>query len=108
MRCAIRLLSADEIFGEQDDQVAIHGHLHTFAEQPPAAACAPTVGDISASSVQPLDRAASVGSPERALRLAALRRCQRDQVKTGLFPQNPPKLIGRAFLDPIGHLHSVR
>ena len=54
------------------------------------------------------DRAGPVGSPERAFRLAALRRCQRDQVQAGLFPQDPPKLAGRAFRDPIAHFHSVR
>jgi len=33
MRCGIEL-SADEILGEPDDQVVIHGHLHAFAERP--------------------------------------------------------------------------
>jgi len=56
MRCGIEL-SADEILGEPDDQVVVHGHLHAFADWPLAAACAPAVGDIAASSVQPLSRA---------------------------------------------------
>jgi len=59
MRCGIEL-SADEILGEPDDQVVIHGHLHAFAEGPLAAACASAVGDIAASSVQPLSRAVLV------------------------------------------------
>ena len=56
MRCGIEL-SADEILGEPDDQVVIHGHLHTFAEGLLAPACAPAVGDIAAPCVQPLRRA---------------------------------------------------
>src|SRR5580693_6036098 len=59
MRCGIEL-SDDEILGEPDDQVVIHGHLHAFAERPLAPACAPAVGGIAAPSVQPLSRAVLV------------------------------------------------
>ena len=59
MRCGIEL-STDEILGEPDDQVVIHGHLHAFAERPLAPAGAPSVGDISAPSVDQLSRAVLV------------------------------------------------
>src|ERR1700747_3204410 len=52
MRCGIEL-SADEILGEPDDQVVIHGHLHAFGQRPLSPACAPAVGDIATPSVQP-------------------------------------------------------
>jgi len=60
MRCGIGL-SADEILGEPDDQVIIHGHVHAFAERPLAAA----VGDI-AEDARPRPSAVSrAPAPER-------------------------------------------
>jgi hypothetical protein len=56
MRCGIEL-SADQILGEPDDQVVIHGHLHPLAQRPLTLACAPGVGDIAALPVKPLSRA---------------------------------------------------
>ena len=55
MRCGVEL-SADEILGEPDDQVVIHGHLHSHAQWALTPACAPAVGEIAAPSVQPLSR----------------------------------------------------
>jgi len=48
MRCGIEL-SADEILGEPDDQVVIHGHLHALAEltRSRAAARVPLVSRVS-------------------------------------------------------------
>jgi hypothetical protein len=47
LRCRAEV-SAGEIFGEADDQVIVHGHQHSVAQQPLALACAPAVRYIAA------------------------------------------------------------
>jgi hypothetical protein len=55
MRCGIEL-SADEILGEPDDQVVIHGHLCAFAVRP----LVPVVGGVAMSRSRASCSAASI------------------------------------------------